>query len=233
MSQLPYSMIACRGDDAEEFLQGQLSNDVVQARDGDTLLAAWCNPKGRVICLLRVVPVDAGYGLILPTEIAADIVRRLTMFRFRAKVQFAIETLPPGLAIDNDSSRVDEWLARQIRSGIPEIWQAQSEKFTPHMLNLDLLDAISFDKGCYTGQEIVARTHYRGVSKRRSRRFRSAKPVSPGDKVSDGQRDIGEVVNEIGNGRYPLCAHFIYIDIGKQSHLRRWGKLKKDVLRDA
>jgi len=75
---------------------------------------------------------------------------------------------------------------------------AQSEQFTPHMLNLDLLGAVSVDKGCYPGQEIVARTHFRGTTKRRCLRFESAEPVSPGDKVSAGDHDIGEVINAIG-----------------------------------
>ena len=66
------------------------------------------------------------------------------------------------------------------------------------MLNLDLLDAINFDKGCYTGQEIVARTHYKGVTKRRTLRYESVTPVSVGDKISDGKRDIGEVLNVAG-----------------------------------
>ncbi len=65
------------------------------------------------------------------------------------------------------------------------------------MLNLDLVGAVSLDKGCYPGQEIVARTHYRGKTKRRLFRFESEKPVSPGDKVSDGDRDVGEVVNAV------------------------------------
>jgi hypothetical protein len=66
------------------------------------------------------------------------------------------------------------------------------------MLNLDLIGAISFDKGCYPGQEIVARTHYRGATRRRTHRFESSQPVSPADRVSDGERDIGEVLNAIG-----------------------------------
>ena len=67
------------------------------------------------------------------------------------------------------------------------------------MLNLDRLGAVSLDKGCYPGQEIVSRTHYRGESKRRLRRFESTAPATRGDKVSDGNRDVGEVVNAIGN----------------------------------
>jgi folate-binding protein YgfZ len=199
MSELPYSMIAVRGEDAEVFLQGQLSNDVTQTREDAPLLAAWCNPKGRVICLVRLIRIDDGYGLILPTELNTEIVRRLTMFRFRSKVSFDAESVAANSAVDNTASGLDDWLTKQIRAGLPEIWQAQSEKFTPHMLNLDLLNAINFDKGCYTGQEIVARTHYRGASKRRCHRFRSSRPVAVGDKVSDGQRDVGEVVNAIGD----------------------------------
>ncbi len=191
-------MIAVRGDDAEAFLQGQLSNDITAAASDNPLLAAWCNPKGRVICLLQVLAIEGGFGLVLPSEMSASILQRLTMFRFRSKVELNLEPVPPAAGIENTSSGLNAWLQQQIHLGMPEIWLAQSEKFTPHMLNLDLLNAISFDKGCYTGQEIVARTHYRGASKRRSYRFRSSTAVNPGDKVSDGQRDIGEVINAIG-----------------------------------
>jgi folate-binding Fe-S cluster repair protein YgfZ len=66
------------------------------------------------------------------------------------------------------------------------------------MLNLDLLGAISLDKGCYTGQEIIARTHYRGATRRRCLRFEADGPVRAGDKVLDGDREIGDVLNAIG-----------------------------------
>jgi hypothetical protein len=121
-------------------------------------------------------------------ETAESIVQRLTIFRFRSKVEFDVV---------DDTVTVDP--TGLIRSGHPCIGVEQSEQFTPHMLNLDLLDAISFDKGCYTGQEIVARTHYKGATKRRTLRFESNKPVSAGDKVSLDGRDIGEVLNASGN----------------------------------
>jgi folate-binding protein YgfZ len=126
----------------------------------------------------------------LPSDLADPVIQRMTMFRFRSKVEFELQ---PGSKIHKESA-VD-----QLRAGIPEIELAQSEKFTPHMLNLDLLGIVSLDKGCYPGQEIVARTHYRGASKRRCLRFESNKPVATGDKISDGDREIGEVVNAIGN----------------------------------
>jgi folate-binding protein YgfZ len=60
----------------------------------------------------------------------------------------------------------DQWRYLDILSGIPWLTTETSEQFIPQMLNLDLLGGISFNKGCYTGQEIVARTHYLGKAKR-------------------------------------------------------------------
>ena len=178
------STITVSGADAFEFLQGQLTNDLRLLDAEQTLLAAWCNPKGRVICLMTVATMPDGYSLAIPTDLTDDIIKRLTMFRFRSKVEF--EVLPEPTAID---------LSEQIEAGIPWIGLEQTEKFTPHMLNLDLLNAISFDKGCYTGQEIVARTHYKGATKRRTLAFESDSPVAVGDSVSDDDRETGTVLN--------------------------------------
>ncbi len=175
------------GPDAFEFLQGQLSNDLLRLAAEESLLCAWCNPKGRVICLLTVSGAPAEYALSVPSTLADAIVQRLTMFRFRSKVEFEV------LAETGD---VDP--AALIEQGIPWIGPEQTEKFTPHMLNLDRLDAVSLDKGCYTGQEIVARTHYKGASKRRMLRFESDGSVQVGDKISDGERDIGDILNVAG-----------------------------------
>ncbi len=197
MSGFPYSKIIASGADAFDFLQAQLSNDLRLLEEREELLSAWCNPKGRVICIMRVRRSDAGYQMILPVELAAEVLQRLTMFRFRSRVNLEPAAASPvDLGIPGSA---DDWLLENLRAGLPEVWQAQSEEFTPHMLNLDLIGAVSFDKGCYPGQEIVARTHYRGSSKRRTHRFESAEPVSAGDRVSAGERDIGEVLNAIGN----------------------------------
>lgn len=182
------STINITGPDATAFLQGQLTNDVGRLDAEDEILAAWCNPKGRVICCGSLRRIADGYAYVVPAELADDVVRRLTLFRFRSKVDFDVHY---------DSENVDP--ARLIESGRPFIGRDQSEQFTPHMLNLDLLDAISFDKGCYTGQEVVARTHYKGATKRRTLRFAADGPVSPGDKVACDGRDVGEVLNVAGN----------------------------------
>ncbi len=196
MDAFPYKKILVSGADAFDFLQAQLSNDLRLLEQRPELLAAWCNPKGRVICIVRIRRSAGGYVLLLPAELADTVLKRLTLFRFRSKVIF--EPAPASRHDLGIEGNTDDWLLGNLRAGRPEIWQSQSEEFTPHMLNLDRLGAISFDKGCYPGQEIVARTHYRGATKRRTHRFKAARPVSPGDKVSDGERDIGEVLNAIG-----------------------------------
>jgi len=188
MTDNSYSKLVVSGADALEFLQGQLTIDLQKLSAGESRRAGWCNPKGRIICLFDISAENEGFDLTFPTELAGDVVKRLTMFRFLAKVDF-----------DLQSSGEESRLLDKLRDGVAEIWKEQSEKFTPHMLNLDLIDAVDFDKGCYTGQEIVARTHYRGASKRRCMRFKSPEPVSPGDNVSDGNRDVGEALNVIGN----------------------------------
>ncbi len=64
------------------------------------------------------------------------------------------------------------WRLADIRAGLPQVYAATRELFIPQMLNLDLIDGISFTKGCYTGQEIVARTQHLGRIKRRMFRLR-------------------------------------------------------------
>jgi len=72
-----------------------------------------------------------------------------------------------------NSARGDrqKWRAFDIADGQPQVYAATSEEFIAQMLNLDALGAIAFDKGCYTGQEVIARAHYRGRVKRRMQRF--------------------------------------------------------------
>lgn len=75
------------------------------------------------------------------------------------------------------------WTLEEIRDGQPQVVLATQDQFVPQMVNLERLGALDFQKGCYPGQEIVARTQYRGVLKRRMVRARVAQPAAPGDDV--------------------------------------------------
>ncbi len=83
-----------------------------------------------------------------------------------------------------------DWRLADIRAGLPQIYAATSESFVAQMLNLDLIDGISFGKGCYTGQEIIARTQHRGRIKRRLTRLRlpgGAWQVGDAVRLADGR----------------------------------------------
>ncbi len=88
------------------------------------------------------------------------------------------DDLPPSIAAPREL-----WRQLDIIAGLPQVYGATSEEFVAQMLNLDVVGAIAFDKGCYTGQEVIARAHYRGRVKRRLQRFRSRGPLelAPGD----------------------------------------------------
>ncbi len=66
-----------------------------------------------------------------------------------------------------NASSIEQWQLLDIRAGIPTIYQATSDAFVPQMVNLQLIEGVSFTKGCYTGQEVVARMQYLGKLKRR------------------------------------------------------------------
>ncbi|MDB6042229.1 MAG: folate-binding protein [Gammaproteobacteria bacterium] len=104
----------------------------------------------------------------------------------------------------------DAWRRLDIAAGQPQIYAATSEEFVAQMLNLDALDAIAFDKGCYTGQEVIARAHYRGRVKRRLQRFvsRGALRLAPGDssQLADGRAfKVVEAV-QLADGRCEFLA---------------------------
>jgi hypothetical protein len=83
------------------------------------------------------------------------------------------------------------WRRLDIAAGQPQVYGATSEEFVAQMLNLDALGAIAFDKGCYTGQEVIARAHYRGRVKRRMQRFltHASQELVPGTagRLTDGR----------------------------------------------
>jgi tRNA-modifying protein YgfZ len=102
------------------------------------------------------------------------------------------------------------WRALAIAHGEPQVYARTSEQFVAQMLNLDALGAIAFDKGCYTGQEVIARAHYRGRVKRRLQRFRSTTPVTlaPGDSVhlTDGRSAQVVDASSLPQGRAEFLA---------------------------
>jgi folate-binding protein YgfZ len=84
----------------------------------------------------------------------------------------------------------EAWRALDVAAGLPQVYLATSEAFVAQMLNLDVLGGIAFDKGCYTGQEVIARAHYRGRVKRRLQRFRTAAAAGASTALVPGSRGL-------------------------------------------
>lgn len=220
-------LIRANGSDAEEFLQGQFTNDIRALKEDQCQLSSMCNPKGRMFANFWIFRQGDDIYLQMPHETLAPTLKRLSMFVLRSQVSLvdasedlvcigAIgeqteaqlrETIPslpdhsrhlirhegmtiirqPGITprykiigkadavqalwqqLETTATPTDTayWKRLDIKAGIPTVYGPTAEAFIPQMVNMQLIEGISFTKGCYCGQEIVARTQYRGTLKRR------------------------------------------------------------------
>lgn len=117
---------------------------------------------------------------------------------------------PPGEQITRE-----QWRALDVAAGLPQVYGATSGQFVAQMLNFDCIDAVSFDKGCYTGQEVIARAHFRGRVKRRMQRFETLSParLAPGDtgQLEDGRsfRVVEASAHEDGSSEFLAVAPIV------------------------
>ena len=254
LSQL--GVIAFRGDDTATFLQGQLTNDVRSLHADTAQWNGYCSPKGRLLGNFLMWRQGEDYCLQLSGDILPGVMKRLSMFILRAKVQgrdasdetvrlvvagpqasaavnaamgklpeaamcsltsnagrvirlgedkFVLSVTPGHAAAVWQALRASatpvgapvwDWL--RLNAGIPMIVAATQEQFVPQMVNLEVIGGVSFQKGCYTGQEIVARSQYLGKLKRRMFLAHVDAEASPGDNLYSADfagQATGTVVN--------------------------------------
>lgn len=131
-------------------------------------------------------------GFLIRTDDTATGLRRFELWQPEA-TDLPLDKIPEkGLA---------DWHASEIAAGIPVLSTATSEAYVPQMLNWQHLGGVHFNKGCYTGQEVIARMHFLGQLKKSLFRFRlaSADPLpTPGTSVKSGERSVGEVISAVG-----------------------------------
>lgn len=243
-------MLRFSGQDAETFLQGQLSCDVSEVRQGSSSHGAYCSAKGRMLANFLLWREPDGFAMVLSRELGASVQRQISKFVLRSKVKVTdasdsvvlvgaagaqAENLllaVPGKSVRLNDGRVihalpaegaagllrglplgdpARWRWLDIRSGVPLITAATQDQFVPQMANLELIGGVSFEKGCYTGQEIVARTQHLGQVKRRMFLANVPAPAQAGDALySDdlGDQVGGTVLNAEASpeGGYDLLA---------------------------
>ena len=220
-----WALATLTGADAEKYLQGQVTADVAQLTEHQHLLAAHCDPKGKMWSNLRLFRRQDGFALIerrslrdaqltelkkyavfSKVAIAPDdehVLLGVAGFQARAALNNLFSELPDAekqVVSEGETSilwfehpaerfllvtdvataeRVTEalrgeaqlnnsqqWLALNIEAGLPVIDAVNSAQFIPQATNIQALGGISFKKGCYTGQEMVARAKFRGANKR-------------------------------------------------------------------
>lgn len=190
------------GADADSFLQSQLTGDIASVDAEAFRVTAWCNPKGRVLAVGLLRRRDGEFDLLLPAPIAGEVLGKLSMFRIGREVEISpggsARIAAPGepgatplnldpsraLAVDGDVDTApplpEQWLRDDIEVRIPWILEATRGEFLPQMLGLERLGGLSYRKGCYPGQEVIARVHYRGKLTQRAARFEAEGAAQPG-----------------------------------------------------
>jgi folate-binding protein YgfZ len=175
MISLPTQVLEITGADAAAFAHAQFCNDVLTLPVGQWQWNAWLSPQGRVRAFFRLLRVDSGSVLLTLRGGDAQWLRaELARYVFRAKVQLHVVDAAR-LAAEMqtvcrpapDSSRLAD-----IRAGLPEIGAELRDRLLPQWIGLDRLGAVSVSKGCYPGQEIMARLHFKGGNKRSLYRLR-------------------------------------------------------------
>ncbi len=272
-----WGLIRAQGADARSFLNGQLTQDLLQLPVGQARLAGYCSAKGRLLASFVVWPrADDELLLACSADLLPTVLKRLSMFVLRAKCKLtdasaelalwglagptAAQALGAGLQVLQRTATADaelirlpdarldgqpvlralrcqaadqpappapalpaaQWLALEALSGVPRIVAATVEQFVPQMINLELVGGVNFQKGCYPGQEIVARSQYRGTLKRRGFGIDAAVPMQPGQEIfhsADPEQPAGLVVlaGGLADGRHPGLAELKLNAVGDGS----------------
>lgn len=189
-------LIQLKGEDSAVFLQGQVTCDMDSLVADRAIHGAHCTPSGRVVFVFSAHRVDA-QCIILETHPSVVELAVASLSKYAVFFKTQITAIDGPVTADQSTTSSLE----RLRRGRPDITAQTTELFIPQMINLDLMDYISFKKGCYTGQEVVARAHYRGEVKRRMHYIlleseSSVSNFAPGTAISDSNnKPLGSLVN--------------------------------------
>jgi tRNA-modifying protein YgfZ len=220
----PAETLLIEGPDATAFAHAQFSSNVNSLVTGQWQFSAWLDPQGRVRALFHLARLaDDRYLVLLRGGSAMAMVEALRRFVFRSKL--TLTALPPRALITGPSMSLnmigDEteilslgcdtyslqitasnigdhaWRLPQLRAGWPWLPTRLLNELLPAALSLQRLHAVAIDKGCYPGQEIVARLHYRGGHKRHLHSVTLSQAANAGATLRDGDREVGCVLDVI------------------------------------
>ncbi len=215
-------VIMVEGEDRVAFLQGLVSNDVAQAVPGRAVWAAFLTPQGKWLADFFILSDGSALLLDVERAQQAMLVQRLSRYRLRSKVTlhaaeaYAVYAAwagppPPGAIMAPDPRLPDagwrllataplptnaaatDYDRHRLALGLPDgSRDMETEKTVLLEAGFDELAGVSWSKGCYMGQELTARTRYRGLLKRRLVPVAIAGPVpEPGTQIMRGAMEVG------------------------------------------
>jgi folate-binding protein YgfZ len=218
---LEAAIVRLQGSDALAFAQSQFSSDVNALQIGSWQWSAWLDAKGRVVALFHLVYLNPDeLLLVLRGCDATRVAKGLARYVFRSRVE--ITTLPALPMVDADNAQAfsangdvneltlgldsyavhigsphaanSQWRHAAMQAGHPWLVESLHGTLLPPALSLRRLGAVSFSKGCFPGQEIVARMHYRGRHKYQLCHVMLPNAVPPGLTWTPSSDDEGNLV---------------------------------------
>jgi folate-binding protein YgfZ len=221
----PRAFIRVAGPDAADYLQRLVSNDVEALVPGDSCDALLLTAKARVIAPLRVLRRAADDFLLLTEPELGDRVRaELLRMRFAAKAEIDPEQHESWLVLGGnevvderpagDEVGEEEFERWRIQAGVPRWGREIDESILPAEAGLDETH-ISFTKGCYPGQEPIARQRYRGKVNRRLRVLDIDADVEPGDELLYGDKKVGRITSAMPG----IALGFVRTEVPEQATL--------------
>ncbi len=216
------SALRISGPDALRFCQGQLTFDVNQLTDTNWQPGAWCDTRGRCLIVILARLNEGCVEWVLPRS-QIDLVARLKMFSIGHRIEIGptvhvrgcFGSMPqsgtyPGrvsrsLKLDDapppsNPAALHRWRLADLATPLPWLQPTTSGQHLPQFLGLEDNKGLSYTKGCYPGQEVIARVHYLGKVKRQLLGFSytaaTEQPLEPGTRLGDAeQNEAGEVVD--------------------------------------
>ena len=207
VARRPRAFLRVAGPDAADYLQRMVSNDVEALAVGDTCDALLLTAKARVIAPLRIIRRAADDFLLLTEPELGETMRtELVRMRFAAKAEIepeeheswlvlggeeVLDERPPGEEVGEE--QLERW---RIESGIPRWGREIDDRILPAEAGLDETH-ISFSKGCYPGQEPIARQRYRGKVNRKLRVLEIDGEATPGDELLLEGKKVGRITSAV------------------------------------
>jgi len=214
-------LVKISGANSKAFLQGQLTCDLEQITETQPGFSAHCNIKGRMVSLGFLFLIGEDYYYLLPNSICDIALNTLKKYAAFSKVEIMLCTeyciygsinqptdnciaditlsdnhniILRENKIDATMRDLNDWHLSLIENRIPVITDKTSGHFIPQMVGLEKLGGLSFTKGCFLGQEIIARTQHLGKLKRHMQLIKSDCEMSAGDIIEKDGNEFGEIV---------------------------------------